>query len=267
MTVKFKKVLASDRKLPIWRLFIASGRLAVIDKRDAVKKEAYFDCLDLFDGSILFENYQFGEKYWIGVEDIFEDNLILHKFRKPDMPFHNGIAVFNLRTKSVLWERDDMIFNYKTSEGLCVEKPSLTGSEFYLIDAATGSILNKLEGDDYSYKNNKGEKDYIFPELLSMSENCVAAEHIKSFLKNCKTEGEIEFIDINGAAAFNAHIKSDSGLSNRLFVFDKTLQKIIFEEELNNSVRAYAPDSFFIYKDLLIFIKERTILTVVQLIK
>ena len=54
---------------------------------------------------------------------------------------------------------------------------------------------------------------------------------------------------------------------NKFYVFDMNNRKEIFTEILNADVNAYVPDSFFVYKNLILLLKEKSKLIVCEIIK
>ena len=86
MKLKRKYTFTNNRQ--IWRIVPAGEGKLVIEERDPMTKEVFFSCIEMNTGKILLDSLQFDEKFWIGIEDIYKDVILFHKYHQPDMPWH-----------------------------------------------------------------------------------------------------------------------------------------------------------------------------------
>jgi hypothetical protein len=266
--MKIKKLYSYSSKKQIWRLLPTETGKVVIEERDTDSKEVFFTCIDIKTGKKIFSNFQLEEKFWIGIEKIYKDLIFFHKFRKPDMPGHLGITVFNITAKNILWETDRYIFLFIHNDELYCYTEKFEGRNFYKLNYLTGEIIADL-GKDAAEINSLRET--IYEDNLSgyyftkqFDSDSEIHENVKNHLKKIKTEsivsGKIEYINLPGLLLYSFHeIDSSGGKMNNIFrAVDIKAGKVIFEEELNKGVKVFIHDSFFIKNDLLFLLKDKT---------
>ena len=156
--MKIKKLYYYSNKKQIWRLLPTQTGKLVIEERDPDTKEVFFTCLDIKTGKKILNDFQLEEKFWVGIEEIYKDIIYFHKFRKPDMPGHLGIIVFDIKTKSILWETDEYIFLFIHNDELYCYKEKFEGRNFYKLDYHSGKLIADL-GEDVSEINSLREKN------------------------------------------------------------------------------------------------------------
>ena len=64
----------------IWRILISDNEKLVMETRDRSSKEVSIQCFNLFSGEKVFTDFQLEEKHWIGIETIYKDVILFHKF-------------------------------------------------------------------------------------------------------------------------------------------------------------------------------------------
>lgn len=266
--MKIKKLYSYSSKKQIWRLLLTETGKLVIEERDTDSKEVFFACIDIKTGKKIFSNFQLEEKFWVGIEKIYKDHIFFHKFRKPDMPGHLGIIVFDITAKAILWETDKYIFLFIHNDELYCYTEAFEGRDFYKLNFLTGEVIADL-GRDASKVNSLREtiseanfSDYYFTKQFNPdSEN---NEDVKNLLSEIRKEfllsGKIEYINLPGLLLYSFHeIALSGGKMNNIFrAVDIKAGKVIFEEELNKGVKVFIHDSFFIKNDLLFLLKNKT---------
>ncbi len=262
--MKFTRSFSYKSDNQIWRLLITSTEKLIIEVRDTKTKQVYFSCIDLNSGESIFSNIQLDEKCWIGIEDTYGDNIIFHEFAKPDMPGHKGIIVFDIPTQKVLWKDEQYLFSFIYSGNIYAFKQKFEGRDFYSLNLQTGEVIEKL-GEDYKKINDlrsiaeaqKGYDNYVFPSTLSKISKDFG--EINNVIKEKNIVGEIEYLEYENIFLLSYHSNTRlKGTVNNIYAIDKTKNKIIFKELLNTNLELLMPDSFFIYKDLLLLLKGKT---------
>lgn len=206
------------------------------------------------------------EKFWLGIEAIKGDIVFFHRFAKPDMPGHRGIFAFDINTQETLWEDETYSFLFLKDDLIYVYQERFEGRSFYTLKTKSGEVGEELgeNPNDINELRDEVERsvdysNYIFPEKHFGTSNDEKVDSIiANEIKNIEIENNVEFINSNGLLLFNFHqIGKSKELINRLKVFDLFKEKKIFSEVLNKAANAFAPDSFFIYKNLVILLKEK----------
>lgn len=268
-----KKYSYSDGK-QVWRIKLTDTKKLLIETRDTEKMEAYFHCFHLADGKTIFTNQQMYEKYWLGIEAIHNDVILFHKFAKPDMPGHKGIFAFDINTQNVLWENEDYSFLFILEGKIYSYKEIFEGRRFFILDVLTGELIEDLGNNPSNISDLKDLADakfdfaaYKFPDFYYGTGSIPIIDNmINSETEKLSLVGNIEFVQYENFLLCNYHSNSNNkGLTNTFVVFNLKKKKKIFKEILNINLNAFAPDSFFVYNNLLILMKEKTQVVVYEL--
>ena len=168
---KIKKAYNYSRGRQIWRLIPDNNNKLIIEERDTSTKEVFFNCLDINSGKKIFHDFQLDEKYWIGIETIYNDIIIFHKYASRDMPEHDEIIAFDINSKKILWQNNDYIFLFICNDKIYCYRNKFEGRDFFSLDFKTGTLLeslgyeskpvNSLRENAFNPVNAGG---YLFPE-------------------------------------------------------------------------------------------------------
>lgn len=265
--MKIKKHFVFSNKRQIWRILPTDTGKLIIEERDTDKKEAFFSCVNIETGKTVMDARQFEEKYWLGIENVCCDLIIFHGYRKPDMPGHMGITVFDVNTEETVWKNNEFIYLFNTPGKIYAYKEMFDGRKFSVLNIRTGELLEDL-GEDAELVNGimRGvpsqydSEIYKFPEPLNSAyiENSEALNILQGFREESPVAGSIEVLVIDGVLMFNAHrINKDGSLDNIFRAIEIVSKKVIFEEKLNRGIKAIVPDSFFIRGEHLFLLIEK----------
>ncbi|MCZ6702237.1 MAG: DUF4905 domain-containing protein [Ignavibacteria bacterium] len=274
MNLKKKYIHNNNRQ--IFRLIPTDTDKIIIEERDTNEKQAYFNCLYIESGKKILKNLQLDEKFWVGIEAVYNDVIFFHKFQKPDMPHHRGIIAYDIEKKKKIWENLENTFLFIKDDKVYSFQQNFDGREFFTLNYTTGEMIEEL-GNDSSSINLLREKviasedfsAYIFPTIFDSSEviNQDVNEWLIKLKENHLISGKIEFALKDNLLMFNFHeINADNSLNNKFKAVDLLKGKYIFETTLNFSTNAFVPDSFFVKDNLLFLLIERKKLGVYNII-
>ena len=274
--MKIKKKYTHHNKRTIWRVLPTETGKLIVEEREKDNKQVYFHCLNIESGKKIFINLQLVEKFWIGIEAIYNDMIYFHKFVKPDMPNHVGIIAMNLNEQKILWENFNNSFLFIWKEKVYSFQQMFEGRKYFSLDYKSGNLLEDF-GDDVGKINEvKKELDdsdayagYLFP--ISYNSNITASANLNEVFQKLRNDftfsGTIEYVQKNGLLLFNFHIvNSEGNFSNRFKALDLSSGKYIFEETLIKETKTFAPDSFFVKDDLLFLLFGKNRLSVYSII-
>ena len=129
--MKIKKKFTHDNKRPIWRILPTETGKLIIEERGKDNKQVYFNCINIENGKKVFKNFQLEEKFWIGIEAVYNDVIYFHKFIKPDMPQHIGIIAVDLDNKKTLWEDLNNSFLFILNEKVYCYRQMFEGRKYF----------------------------------------------------------------------------------------------------------------------------------------
>ncbi|MBT8380610.1 MAG: DUF4905 domain-containing protein [Ignavibacteria bacterium] len=273
--MKIKKKYTFRSKRQIWRIIPTETNKLVIEEREPEKKQAYFICLQTESGKRIFKDFQHEEKFWVGIEAVYNDLIFFHSYLKPDMPGHKGILAFDIAEQEIKWENKDLTFLFQLNNLIYTYLQRFDSRNHYALNFETGEIeedfgsdsnkINKLR--DEAVKN-QSSKDYLFPRIFY--DDSSSSEQLISFFEKLKTEelisGRIEFILIDPLLLFCYH---SSNSKNSMDIFLKAVDlnsgNYILEEKLVEETKLFLSDSFFVKSNLLFVLFGKSKLNVYEL--
>jgi len=271
--MKLKKKIKFSDSNQVWRIKITDRDKLFIETRDTKNMKAFYHTFELLTGKRLFTGHQMTELFWLGIEAIKGDIVFFHRYAKPDMPGHRGIFAFDINTQKVLWEDDEFAFLFMKEDLIYVYKEGFEGRFFYTINIINGDVVEDLGQNPIEVNALRDEAEssvdysnYNFPESFNFSgideiDNIISKETDKVEIAN-----SVDYVHQNDLLIFNYHqVESKKKLINKLKAFDLAKEKEIYSEVLNQSANAYAPDSFFLYKNMVIMIKEKREVIVLEI--
>lgn len=273
--MKLKKNYHFDNKRQIWRIIPTNEGKLIIEERELEKKQTYFHCLSIDSGKKLISNFQLVDDFWVGIEAIRNDIIFFHKFAKPDMPKHKGIFAFDIKSKKIIWENTELIFQFILQDKLfvCIEK--FEGKKYFALNPMNGQIIDE-PGENYQLINELRDKSireennesYLFPEVFEseLVINKIAVEILNSVRNDFVISGKVEYVLKNKLLLFSFHEANSNGTLNNLFrAVDLSTGKYILEEVINEKTSLFLADSFFVKDDLLFLLFGKTRLVVYKI--
>lgn len=260
------KVIEFESEHQVWRLLISNNDKLIVEVRNTDDKEVFFNCIDLKTGNEIFKNFQPEEKYWIGIETIHNDIIIFHKYAKPDMPGHSQIFAFDINKNEIIWQNEFFNFLAVADGKLYSTRGSMMGSFCYAHNIETGEIIEEIGADEEKIDQiqqtaleSQDYSDYTYAEKYIPGVNSkIPDELVYSKISDYQIIGDVEAVEFKNHLFFNFHYKiNDESIGNRFFTFNLTDNLEILNIVLNENLNAYAPDSFFIFKDWLIVLQDK----------
>jgi len=268
--MRLKKSFSFTDKNQIWRLLISNTDKLVIETRNTEAKEVFFHCIDFEKGKVLFNNFQFDEKFWIGIEAIQKDKIFFHKFAKPNMPDHKKIICYNIIQQKILWQNDELTYLSLYKNNIYAFKKKFEGQDVFILNSDTGEVIEELGNDlnkvNEILKDVNVEEDYSnykYPEKYTGEENPKIMSLVENEVKDKHIAAIVEFLVYGEFLFFNYYVRAKTNLLDNVFtVYNIDKKKKVFSEIINRNLNSFSPDSFFCYKNFLILLKNKSEVTV-----
>ncbi len=264
----------------IWRLFPAATGELIGESRNQEKKVASFFAIDGRTGNRIWEGLTLDEPWWVGIEDVADGVLLLHKFGTPDMPGHLGIVGVDLQTGRTIWSNDQLTYWFAHERKLYAHRMSFEGRKFCEIDLVSGRIVREIRPEEEPEVLGKremilkaGDNDLLFPEKGEWGklDPEIAGTVVRAF-PGLDHPSDPEFLVFNRMLVVNYHGPSKDTtpenhfLDNHLRIFDIGKSRLLYSDRLSHNVPAVVPDSFFIGHGMLYYVKDQQVLTAVNLL-
>lgn len=266
----------------IWRILFSDSGEILGESRDPEKKQATFFCLDEQTGDVRWQDVRLSEPWWVGIDAVHRNRVLLHEFANPSMPEHRGIIALDLVTGKELWRNDELTFWFVFQEFVYAYKPQFEQRVGYKLSLDKGTVIeeyresldevNQLRRRSLEEQKSQQEHDYRFPKLFEEeSLGTDVTQWLKRTVRGRLVHGSIEYIQhqpyflANFFAAGRTSTPESPILENHFLVYDTTKNKEVFRELLASDAKAPTPDSFFVKSGTAYFIKNQNILTALRL--
>ena len=225
---------------PIWRLHPPVNKRIIGEVRDVEARQATFFALDAVTGSCLWRDRELHDAWWVAIERVAGDKLVLHGFSSPDSPVLHGATVVDIPGGTVVWSNREW-----------------TGNESELRDAGVDLSAVSI-----------GE-DTLFPIPCDPHGQEKAGYAFLSRWPINELAGALDFAGCGRYTIVAAHIKTGSGdttgLMHVLRVHDTESGNVVYEDTLAAAAKGLAPDAFFVQGGVLYYLRERKTLCAVKL--
>ncbi len=255
----------------IWRIFFTSANTIVGETRNQTTKSTTFFCVDSFTGKPLWKNVGFDEPWWIGIETVHDQRLVLHGYARPDMPEHRGIQLVDIESGKLLWKNDTLSFWFVQKGKLYAHKYLFEKRIGYELDINTGIVLNEYTDNlDVLHElrqrvlqdESNEQHGIIFPELFDSHQEASSIDTAIQRITDGKAlEGWIEYLTCQGILFVSYYRQEPSfsspSLNNIFTVYDIGSEKTLFKEIIVEDLKTPSPDTFFIKDEFAYFIKNQ----------
>lgn len=249
------------------------------EARDKDAKRVSFFAIDGSTGVPLWQNLGFEEPWWIGIEDVTDEVLLLHKFASPDMPQHRGIIALELKTGKRLWSNDEATFWFSHKTSVYVHRLLFEKRVASELDAKSGAVTKEFseDGEPSLYRIReeaiRSNQDGLqFPEVVDPTLN--VSEYAAVLKRELPAKGLLGAVELAVAGhftVFNYHtVALEAGeegtlVDSRLKIIDDRTGNAVYSDTLSRNSVGPVPDSFFIRNRTLFYIKDQKTLVAVQL--
>ncbi len=237
----------------IWKLAIdeAAG-LLFAEIRDDERHEVFFTAFDLNSGNICFDSLSLPEKWLTGLEGCYKSILFLHGYQSAQSPIHQGIIAIDGKNGNVLWTNYVDSTHYISVNGPVVYNSKLYPQKLFLADAVTGRHVRPFD----QIIDNQLENNVLLPQIIN---------HIPySFeLSAGELRGNVHYMEHNSFRIVSLHLLNNGTLNQVLLISNNGKQ--VYDDLLNADIQKLQPESFIVYLNKLICIKNKTALVVLNL--
>jgi len=247
-------VISHPFSSPVWRFEIDSQTDTVlIEIRDQSEKKVSFASVSLKNGQVYFDGLETAERWLTGIEAAYDGVLLLHTYQSESGPTHKGLIALDAFTGKTLWSNFNLTFDYLSFNGPVVYDARFQPRKLFLADIKTGAPIRKYEPSI----DLELAKELQFPEKIT--EEFVLSLH----LPVTPVENSVHYLEHYNLRIVSLHAITEGRLRQHLYVMNNT--DILFEDLLNTDIQKLQPESFLLYKNELIYLKNQSQLKVLNL--
>lgn len=214
-----------------------------LEIRNKDRKEVSFFSLDPITLAVMPIIMDSAEKWLWGIETITRSTIILHGFVSESSPQHNYLIAFDSKNGQKLWENYHDTFYDESDEGIVVYNSKIEPRNLRLINPVNGQQIKNTIDETHFPKQKKST--LTFPELIHNKET------VPTYLPD--NSQIIEQITFNDFQIYTYNIESKQYIC--IINEKKNIKEVNIISENNPTTSS---DSFFIYNNQLIFIKNKS---------
>jgi hypothetical protein len=262
----------------LWRLLLGDRGSIVGECRDQERKETTFFCLRGNTGSLSWRHSSPQEPWWVGLEAVCGNRVLIHGFETPDLPGHKRLVALDLDSGAEVWRNDEVTYWFSYQSRVYTHQTMFENRVAQVLDLETGKLLETHdEIEDLTAVRELARQEdphasIDFPELLEPA--AAAAKFrplIEREIRNHQLAGPIEalvrepFLLMNYYRLSKGSTPQEPLLENQFLIFDSGTGKKVYSDVLARDAHAAVPDAFFVKDSFVYFIKDQKNLCMVKL--
>ncbi len=236
----------------IWKMEVdVDNELIFVETRNTENHTAAFSSFNLKTGENYFTELVSQEKWLIGMEGSRRGMLFLHGYSSAQSPEHKAIIALDAYSGKQVWADYNLSAETFTTTGLLAADQRFQTKKTVLLDYQTGQILQKPDVLKEEFQ------EITYPVMLFLP-----PENLTDLIAD-EITGEISCLNYNQYIIISLHTQKSGALQQHLFVIESN--EIIYQDLLNEQIQKLQPEAFIVVKNHLIYLKNKTILKVLNL--
>jgi hypothetical protein len=200
--------------------------------------------------------------------------LFLHGFASPDLPIHRSVHAIDIESGELLWSAGELRFSFATPDAVFAAEDAIGGTTIFELDPRTGARRRSWkDGEDPAGGSRPREDEgegLMFPVPLGIVEQehpVVAASILRVFPRAAASSEVLVDGTLVVAGCTTAAEESGAGdpAQSAILVLRREGGEILYREDFTGAAGSAGPSSFFVRDGILVYVRERTILTGVDL--
>lgn len=270
--MNLKKHFSFSSKNQLWRLLINDKDDLMIESRDNNTKEVSYYFVNIPSKKVIRNKINLPDNVWIAVESFFGNIVYFHKFVKPDLPIHSGIIAYDLLEDKIIWENPNYRFFIVDEDYLIAQKQGFEETQLIKLDLHTGEFLDNLNLtlDEIEIMHNNflakfNYEYYDYPDNFNFDDNTLLSKTLDKYSKKFPIKFTPQVIYLENFIFCSFHLLTNKGINNYFIAINTDKEKVVEEIILNKNVKGFVPESFFMYKNYLILLKDKTELLIYKM--
>jgi hypothetical protein len=261
---RLSPIFIHDFEQPIWQMALEPQKgLLALELRDLKEASVSFSLLDLHTQTLVFDRYAFEEEWWMSIVTMKDNLLLIKQYHDSQQPEKQGLLAINIESMQVEWWLQN--FQLLQLNGLSISGKQHDENESVVkhYEINSGQELAAELVDNSNVQGPSIEAKYP----THYDSESPHLETIKSFIANyfnVKAVGACDYLEVEHLIVISWFYSEGSSYANVLSVIDSE-GNIMLEEKIGTGLDAFAADTFFVLKNRLIFVSNKTQLIVYEL--
>ncbi|MCC8426169.1 DUF4905 domain-containing protein [Mucilaginibacter sp. UR6-11] len=235
----------------IWRVEIDGLTDTVFLEIRTTERQVSFNSINLVNGKTYLKDYTSPERWLTGIEAAYDGILLVHNYQSENTPVHKGVTAINSKGE-VLWSNYTYAFDHLSINGPILFNIQLQPKKLFLTDIKTGVQLRAFE-----QTIDVEAPAYVVIPKISAPEDLNISLPVEVY------GNIVHYLDYNNFRIVSLHSLEAGQLKQHLYITDGN--GLVYEDLLNADIQKMQPESFILYKNSLIYIKNKSELKVLNL--
>jgi len=227
-----------------------------LEVRDVQNKKVSFSALNLRNYQWLWKDITLEEPWWVSLAAIGGDILLFTLYTDTQNPDKKSLLAYDVLKNQQAWWYNG--FALEKANSLYVKGvDSRFPAKKVILNLFTGQPVQQVDFDLADPQN--------FPVIrpFQYEEGTAHFDTVKDFLQtrlHIKAVATIEYLEFEWLIFVSVFLKEQEDLANYLYGFDSS-GEVLLKEKLGENLKGIGLDTFFIFSDHLIFVKNKQELT------
>lgn len=250
----------------VWKMLAHPSKpVLYIETRKAETRETGFVAIDIERRQVLWNKVQMEPSWWLGLEAVTEELVLLHAYTDIQNPEHKGIFAIDGNTGKKVWEHKEYTFAGFSKKQLLMYPSGRLEEGYSLADLKGGGVViagENVETDELPAHVKISNAIQIYAEQANFFK--VATFILQSVNKEAITM--IDYLEYQDHLVLAFYTKQDDALINWLLLANRE-GKVLFCNEIENKLMRVGKDAFFIFFNHIVCIKNKSELLTYKITK
>ncbi|MBL6445524.1 DUF4905 domain-containing protein [Fulvivirga sp. 29W222] len=251
----------------IWNIISHHEKeLLLLEVREDEKFQVHYNLLNTRTGQFVLEGLTFEESWWIGAASLTGNIILFYTFPDQDNPDVKDVFAYDFQLKKVLWKKEHQnIIDVAGGKAWLMDEDGETATCYNLL---TGDSLKMNESSIIS-ANGKGEVENKFlKKPFNYREGSDYFNTVSQFLAasvSLHIVKSVDYYEDDQVLIMSFYYPNKNNkLANDLLAVDHNGNHLLMEK-LGDNLNGISDDTFFIYDNKLIFVKDNVNFFIYQL--
>lgn len=237
----------------IWNTLADGNRSRLfLEVRDVQEKKVSFSALNLHNYQWLWKDVALEEPWWVSLAAVSGDMLLFTMYTDTNNPDRKSLLGYDVSENKISWWYNGFSFSVANAlyvKGIDARFPS----KEIILDLFTGKAVQDL---DFHLEDTQN-----FPVIrpFQYEEGTAYFDTVKHFLQTrlaIAPVATIDYLEFQQLIMVSVFVR-ENDLANYLYVLDSG-GEVLLREKLGDKLKGVGLDTFFIYSDHLIFVRNKS---------
>lgn len=234
-----KLLYSAPRNGIIWKIEVDDELGIMVWETRYQDKKLSFSAYDFINQKFLVKDEKLNDVSLISLSFTSNGLIFFQLQESENLPTFKGIIAFNLYTQKIEWENYSIALQQQVREGILIYNPRIFPRKFELLNQLNGQIIRKINPEELSTLGTI-HRDILIPEI------------IHNDLKN----SPYNLLKHKGITIKSLLETDNNILKNSISIYEGN--QLVFRDYLNSDIQKPAFDTFFVWQDRLVYIKNKS---------